>query len=568
MDRNLEALAARRAVDDRQLVGNTLNDLGLGFRDVARDLPKALEYYRESEQVRREIGDSLALSRLLPNMGRVFEGLGDYSKAREYYLDGGAMYLAVGDTARWIGQMSNTAGLLTDYADRHAEALAILLSLEKALDRSGDARARAVVLSNAGIIRRRLGDFEGAVVAYREAIRLSEENGFEDLLAKAYNNLGVLYIFLERSQRAVPMLERALERTDADDYEGQADALLSLSSAHFQMRDYDQARKYSALADAVVLDPVRRAKAIKMRADIELRDGDPAAAIPAFEELLALGTRLEVPMLVSDGHFGLAEALERSGRAAEAVEAYDEALETLESARGRLYTQEDKAGYLAQARYLYEEVLHFLTRQAIGSAPVGQVAPEERLRFAEKAFEVAERGKARAFLDQMAEALAGVREGVDPGLQEDLEALSQNMATLRERLAVADPDSQAAEIGELKGLVGQMESEYERVERAMRAQNPRFAALRYPDPVTAAELRAEVLRPGELLLQYSLGDSSSTLWAVTRQGLSIHRLPVRSEIENLVQVLRFALENPGEGLIDRFSVPARALFEQLVAPVA
>lgn len=568
VERNLEALAARRAVDDRQLVGNTLNDLGLGYRDVEKNLPKALEAYRESEAVRRAIGDTLALSRLLPNMGRVFEGLGDFSAARAYYLDGGAMYLAVGDTARWIGQMSNTAGLLTDYADRHAEALAILLSLDRALDRSGDARARAVVLSNAGIIRRRLGDFEGAVEAYREAIRLSEENGFDDLLAKAYNNLGVLYIFLSRSDRAVPILERALGRTAADDHDGRADALLSLSSAHFQQRDYERARYYSARADSVAADPVRRAKAVKMRADIELRDGEPEAAIPAFRELLALGTRLEVPMLVSDGHFGLAEAYERSGRATEAVTAYDEALQTLESARGRLYTQEDKAGYLAQSRYLYEEVLHFLTRQAIGEAPVGQVSPGQRPRFAEKAFEVAERGKARAFLDQMAEALAGVREGVDPGLQEDLEALSRNMTTLREQLAAADPDSQATEIAELKGLVASMETEYERVEREMRAQNPRFAAMRYPDPVTLSELRAEVLRPGELLLQYSLGDSSSTLWAVTRDGFSIHRLPVRSEIEGQVQVLRAALEIPDDASLERFALPARALFDGLLGPVA
>ena len=566
MDRNLEALAARRAVDDRQLVGNTLNDLGLGYRDVARDLPKALEYYRESERLRREIGDSLALSRLLPNMGRVFEGLGDYSRAREYYLDGGAMYLAVGDTARWIGQMSNTAGLLTDYADRHAEALAILLSLDRALDQSGDARARAVVLSNAGIIRRRLGDYEGAVEAYREAIRLSEENGFEDLLARAYNNLGVLYIFLSRSERAVLVLERALQATSETDFEAQADALLSLASAHFQLAQYAEARTFTARAAEVVLDPVRRAKAQKMRADIQLRDGDPAAAIPDFEQLVAMGRELEVPMLETDGYFGLGEAHERLGQPDEAVAAYDQALLTLESSWGRLYTQEDKAGYLAQSRYLYEEVLHFLTKQAVGEATAGQVPPERRSEYAEKAFEVAERGKSRAFLDQMAEALAGVKEGVDPELQADLETLADRMSEYRNELTMASPDSQATRIAELKGLVKESEAEYERVSRDIRERNPRFASLRYPVPIEMASVRGEVLRPGELLLQYALGDSSSTLWAVTRDEVRIHRLPVRKDIESQVEILRFALENPARSTIEQFMAPARSLFEMLIGP--
>lgn len=101
---NIEALELRRQIDDRQLMGNTLNDLGLYHRAIDRDYRKALDVYLESESIRWEIGDSVALSRTLPNIALSYEGVGDFESALEYYHKGAGLYLAVGDTARYISQ--------------------------------------------------------------------------------------------------------------------------------------------------------------------------------------------------------------------------------------------------------------------------------------------------------------------------------------------------------------------------------------------------------------------------------------------------------------------------------
>ncbi len=547
---NEKALEARKAVDDRQLMGNSYNDLGLGNRVITRDYEAALAYYQEGERVRRAIGDSAALARMLPNLGRTYEAMGQYVKARDYYLQGAAFYLAVGDSANWIVQRRNTAGLMTNYANRHSDALAILLELQQDLRVIEDARAEALVLLTMGVVRRRLGDYQGAIEAYRAVIALSEEGGFDDLNAQALNNVGVVYIFMARPERAVPFLERALAAApeDAD----KSDLLLSLSSAHFQQRDYEPAETYLAMAAEVAADRSARAKVTKMRADIQVRTGREEEAKAGYEILLAEADEMEQPDLRSSAYFGFAEADERLGNAAEALAYYEKAAAELEEERGLLRAEEDKAGYLAQTRYLYEEIIHFLTGEAL----------EDRDGiWAASAFEYAERGKSRAFLDQMAEALAGVSEGVDSEFQSDLAALAANMEYLRAELAGAAPEKRA----ELKRSVREMEGEYERVEREMIERNPRFAAIRYPDPARLDEVQTSVLRPGELLLQYALGDSSSTLWAVTATSSQIFQLPTRPEIESQVELLRRGLQDPTQ------PVPvqqASRLYDILVAPAA
>lgn len=548
IEQNEKALDARKSVDDRQLMGNSYNDLGLGNRVITRDYEAALAHYQEGERIRRAIGDSAALARMLPNLGRTYEAMGEYVKARDYYLQGASFYLAVGDSANWIIQRRNTAGLMTNYANRHSDALAILLELQQDLRLIEDARAEALVLLTTGVVRRRLGDYQGAIAAYRAVIALSEEGGFEDLNAQALNNVGVVYIFMGRPERAVPFLERALAAVpeDAD----RSDLLLSLSSAHFQQRSYEPAESYLAMATEVAADRSTRAKVTKMTADLQVRTGREDEAKLGYEILLAEANDMEQPDLRSSAYFGLAEADERLGNAGAALAYYEKAAVELEQERGLLRAEEDKAGYLAQTRYLYEEIIHFLTGQALED-PDGV--------WANRAFEYAERAKSRAFLDQMAEALADVSEGVAPEFQSDLAVLAANMEYLRAELAGAEADERA----ELKQAVREMEGEYERIEREMNERNPRFAAIRYPDPARLNEVQTSVLEPGELLLQYALGDSSSTLWAVTNTSSTIYQLPARSEIEPQVELLRRGLQDPTNSPSNQ---PASRLYDMLVAP--
>lgn len=560
---NEEALALRRDIDDRQLMGNTLNDLGLFHRAIERDFQKALDVYLESESVRWAIGDSIPLSRTIPNIALSYEGLGDYEKALEYYQKGANLYLAVGDTARYIGQRNNAAGVLTDVLERHSDALVEMLRLREELKAINDPRTEALVTNSIGVVSRRLGDFEGAIRNYQDVIALSEEHGFDDLLAGAFNNIGVVYIWIGRAERAAPYFERARQRyEEAGDAAGLMNTLINLGSAAYETKQYDSSVDWMLRADSVAAG----LNATLSRATIQTGLGNsrlwtegPEAAEGHYMEALAIARDFEIPDLEMGALFGLGDAAERAERPEEALKWYHEAVSSLESARGMQRAEEDKAGYLAQMRYLFEDVVDFLSREAVGEP----IESDDR-DWTRESFDFAERAKARAFVDQLAEAIADVNQGVDATLLEDQQVLTDNLVWLRNELA-AEEDADRRK--ELKDLVRDQEVEFDRVERELRATNTAYADLRYPEPIGLTELQA-LLGPDEVALSYSLGDSSSTLWAVSATDVSVHLLPTRAELSTPVELLRFGLQDPTRLDAAAFSDAAHALYATLVEPAS
>ena len=556
---NQAALELRREIGDLQLTGNTLNDLGLYFRAISRDYPAALEVYLESETIRWAIGDSVALSRTLPNIALSHEYLGDFDSALSYYEKGAQLYWAVGDTARYITQRNNAVGVLTDYQERHSDALMELLGLKQEMKAINDPRTEALVTNQLGIVSRRLGDFQNAIVNYQDVIRLSKENGFDDLLAGAQNNIGVAFLYMGRSDRAIPYFERAYQEFETQQsYEGALETLINLGSANFEVKNYpvstnhleEAQRDASAAEDRLSLGTIE-----VLLGNSRLYGEGPEAAEPHFETALDIARDYEIPDLTMTVLFGLGDMAELAGRPDEALSRYEEGFTTLESARGLLLAEEDKAGYIAQTRYLFEDVIDFLTRQAIETG---------EQRWIESAFNFSEQARARAFVDQLAEAIAGVNSGVDADLLEDQASLIDNLIYLRDELAVeTDRDGR----NELKALIREQEEDFDRVERDLRSKNTSYADLRYPEAITLADLQ-NAMGEDELILSYSVGDSSSTLWGITQREAIIRQLPTRSELSDQIDILRFALQDPSRVTADGYGETASSLYNTLVGPAA
>lgn len=554
---NQRALALRRELGDLKLVGNSLNDVGIYYFGIARDNESALKAFLEAEEVRWSIGDSTVLARMLPVIGQAYEGTGDFENASEYYKKASSLYLAVGDTAKFITQRNNAAGLLTDYMERHSDALVDMLELREELRAFDYPRAEALVTNSLGIVSRRLGDYASAIAYYQEVIQISEENGFDDLLAGAYNNIGVVYTWIGRPDRAVSFFERSLGQSQIEGVpEGIRNAHINLGNAHFELKDFDeslehfrQARVTAAeLGDSLWLGTIHTGFGNTL-----LRAGSPEKAAVEYQQALEIANAFDLADMLMGVQFGMGDVAEHLGKPNEALDWYMQAANTLESSRGMLRASEDKAGYLARSRYLFEDVIDFLSRQAVETGAAS---------WTEEAFNFSEQAKARAFVDQLAEALANVQQGVDPVLLEDQAVLTDNLIYLRDELAAA-PDKEARNA--LRAQIREQEIEFDRVERDLRERNPAYAALRYPDPVDLSTLQAS-LADDDLVLAYSVGDSSSTLWSITAGRATVHLLPVRSEIKDRVDVLRYALQDPSRSTSAQYADAAGGLFDVIAGP--
>src|SRR5262249_10796333 len=114
-------------------------------------------------------------------------------------------------------------------------------------------------------------------------------------------------------------------------------------------------------------------------------------------------------------------------------------------------------------------------------------------------------------------------------------------------------------------------------------RSPSYASFVQPRPLSAEEIARQVLDPDTLLLEYSLGERRSYLWALADGALTAYALPARAAIEGaarrvygLLTARNFA--PPEETLAQRkirldraaAELPAaeRALSQMLLAPAA
>ena len=95
-------------------------------------------------------------------------------------------------------------------------------------------------------------------------------------------------------------------------------------------------------------------------------------------------------------------------------------------------------------------------------------------------------------------------------------------------------------IEELERSLGRADAELADWLRELRRRNPRYAALKYPEPITLAETQ-RMLDDKTVLLSYSLGESESFLFAVSRTDFQVSRLPAEKTIDANVQKLLAAI---------------------------
>ena len=191
----------------------------------------------------------------------------------------------------------------------------------------------------------------------------------------------------------------------------------------------------------------------------------------------------------------------RSGQPERALLTYRRALDAFEQQASRVGGADDvQAGYGATGK---ED-----TEAAVNTALA--------LRQVGDAFELQERSRARSFLSQLAER--------DLMFKADIPADVRPRAALDRRRLRPDRRrpvlSQARQTGgSAKHLMHlrELRDRREALVTRVRQVSPRFAALKYPQPLQLDQIRA-ALDPGTLLLAYWVGKTSTRLFVVHQAG--------------------------------------------------
>ncbi|HEX8179755.1 MAG TPA: CHAT domain-containing tetratricopeptide repeat protein [Pyrinomonadaceae bacterium] len=281
----------------------------------------------------------------------------------------------------------------------------------------------------------------------------------------------------------------------------------------------------------------------------------------------------------------------------DALAAYRDALQTIEAIReGSINADEARTTFLATTKDVYDEASSALAAMALLAGKPGAPLDGAALNYAAEAFKITEQGRARSLLDMLNDARAEISAGVPADLLQKKRTNLERQQEIAQQLTGVSPTGQPPDksLQDLEAELDALQTDYDSIENQIRSANPRYAALTGAQPLALADVQQQVLDDQTVLLEYSLGDEQSYLWAVAKGSVTLYQLPPRETLNKQVtdlrdqivpnSVRRSIVELATRGLSDErglgvatsgslgnvaaFTTAANALYQSAFAPAA
>ncbi|WP_229485546.1 hypothetical protein [Nostoc favosum] len=255
--------------------------------------------------------------------------------------------------------------------------------------------------------------------------------------------------------------------------------------------------------------------------------------------------------------------LERSqGNLQQAQTHIQAAIEIIEDLRTKIANKELRASYFASVQNYYKFYTDLLMELHKKDPSKGYDA---------LALEVSDRSRARVLIELLTEAKIDIKKGIDPTLLAEERRLQWQINAKEKLLSELSTKKETPEqlLTNTKQQIQDLLKQQRELQIKIRANNPEYADLIYPQPLTLKEIQQQ-LDKDTLLLQYSLGEKRSYLWAVTPDSLYSYELPGSEKIDKAAKNLYNNLRNPGMLGVspEEMAQAANELSQLILAPVA
>ncbi|HWI19959.1 MAG TPA: tetratricopeptide repeat protein, partial [Vicinamibacterales bacterium] len=258
--------------------------------------------------------------------------------SRTEALESVRLYKQAGD--RWgEAQGYNTLGLIEADDGRFADALEHHLRALAIREADGDKEGLSYTFNNLGNIYRNMGEFEKALDHHERGLKLKIELGNKSSEAYSHQNMGLVYFAMKDNAKALAAYQRALAiREQLGDTRAQAVSLNAIGSVEVLSDPAAALRTYErALELRRKNQDLRGEMATELNiADVYRRMGRLGPAAAAIERVMALGARIDAPLLRSNALKALSEIDALRG---DFAAAYKHVLE-YQAARDAIFNQE------------------------------------------------------------------------------------------------------------------------------------------------------------------------------------------------------------------------------------
>jgi CHAT domain-containing protein/Flp pilus assembly protein TadD len=384
-----QALTICREIKDHPGEGKVLGNLGLAYLSL-KDYVKAIEYYQQFLAIAQEIKDREGEGAVLGNLGVAYRHLGDYAKTIEYLQKSLTIAREIKNRqseSRALGNLGNTYTSLGEYAkgiDYYQQSLTIAREIQ-------DRQSEGMALGNLGIAYLELGDYAKVIDYEQQWLAIAREIQDRQSEGAALLNLGAAYSSLNGYVKAIDYLQQSLAITKGiQDREGEGKALGNLGSTYLSLGDYAKAIDYlqqslaitkgiqDRYAEGVVLGNLGVAYGLL---------GDYGKAIDYQQQNLAIARQIKARDSERIALSNLGLALYKEGNLATAEHTLIDGIKVNESIRAGLRSNDaNKVSIFETQTSPYDTLQKVLIAQNKTNA----------------ALEIAERGRARAFVELLA----------------------------------------------------------------------------------------------------------------------------------------------------------------------
>jgi len=518
---------------------SSIGDYYLKLSQTTRAIENYSKAYDIAHKLKRE--DITAQSSL--GLGNAYQAQGDPVRACEFHKRAADAYQKL-DSASL--ETISLNGLANDYRKLGDADMALSVFLKaKGVAERASSSDRYFVRLYLGDLYEEQGQFERAILTYREAVEITNQAG--DLEHSAYSHLAVAQLdgligswddALSESELALTLFQQiGIKEGEAfawallvGVYSDRSSSVKNFDKAqecyeraqklrHSErlqldlMEIYLQTGKYSEAAAAATggiqacqkdQDTHCQAHGLLSLSEAKRLSGDTKAARSALNQARPLASKSKDLYLHGRLLYAEARQLTAEHRSDEALASYKQLIALIEKVKGKLDPRDQKS-LSENYGYIYDELVALLYSMSQENSGKQAALASESLKYAEinKARQFAE-SWGRAFISQMRRTLPA-----------DLQERERVVFSKRHRIGVqlATPENPVSknEKAALETDLSGVEKDIATFLKDVRTAAPQYASVAYPVEIQISTL---LLRKGETLVEFKMTDDATFVWLV------------------------------------------------------
>jgi CHAT domain-containing protein len=506
-----KVLVLYRSISDERGEAEVLGGLGAVYYNNVLDYKEALNYYKDALKKREKVDDKVLTGNTLNSLGSVsYKYLQDYPQAILYYEKAEALRSEIGDIAGLRTTQSYKASAFKEWGNqlnktgRYDESLEVL---EKAyeIDRKLEAGSETgEVLSFIGYVYSKLGDYNTAAAKLTEAVKIMKDENDTLGLAGVYNHFGIVLQRAGRTEKALEYYNSSLKiYEDRNDLTDEIPVIDNLGTLFFDLKDYSRAEDYHIMG----LKLCREVNDQEKEIDYLLNLANVQIFLGKLDEALS---NYEAGLIIARILKNPDIIWRITVGMAECYESrgeYEKVVELNDSALNLL----DSLRNTLQSEELRATLMareRYVFEDIIDLLETLHEKDTTK-RYDKLAFTYAERSKSRVLLDLLARSL--------------------NEANKNDT-------------------------------------NSGYANILNPQPISIDEAKKLCPDKNNVILEYSVGDSSSCLWVITMTDHQLFKIPCRKILQEQIEAIRFAILDPGQSSSEFFTQAGNILYNELIKP--